>query len=949
MNELYFIAIFLIFISSYILVLRNFKFSLYVLILLSVLLHKELFSFYRWDLMPVRIFMLALLCSGITKIYLYLIKEGGIKSLLNYLKDPFIITILTIWFVRGISIIFSKNLQASLLLFGFFTTIVALGIYLYLTFKDTPEELINYLKFFTYVVFALTLFGYFQLYYFYQTQSVIGAMWPVPGKVPRVGSIFWDVNHYGSLLAAVLPVLVFFFFQEKKLKFKLLDLVMILSSLGSLLLTNSRTSWMLAGFSFLFFLTILMIKKFGVRGILYIFLSIVLVSTPFLIEYSNKKSDFRRYVRDSFHYRIDSFDSHLMLLTGAYQIFEEHPYLGGGYGSFFEHFSKTDIAPEFFTRDTAALSNRVPAHTIWGEALSETGIVGTVPLVLFSLFTVISPLYLFFNAKDKKTRFFGGVTSSAVFGWYLAGIFYSYNSEFYWILIFSYFIWSIGTIGQGWVKKIINYFFSKSHILLSIVAVISFVLIFAGLGRNHLIPWDEAIYAKVAKNMVVNNEYIVPHWDSLATGWFEKPPLYMWMMSFFMKILGFNSWAARLPSAIFGFLTVILVYLFGKKLFNKTAALISSLSLITTVQFLYYSRASMLDVAVTFFITLALYLYWLAKKSEKKHLWILSGVSIGLAVMTKGFVGLLPFLVIGLYELYLIFSHEQKINRKLIVNYLFIFLPFLLIAVPWHLTMYSMSGKSFIDKYFIYHVWDRATSVIEDKGNPFFWYAIVLKVSMRTWFVVLLAAFPFSIFHFYKKDKKFVFLTIWTISIFLFFSVAKSKLVWYITPIYPALCLMVGIFSEKVLDFVMGKLKVSNNQTFKFLSMYLLIVFSLFYLFLHKEMVYTSDLTGPQSRLLMLKDKVFGKERTVYLDRMEIPIPLFYSDGPFVTLDVDATKEYKVPDVSDNQPLIFISKKGRYEDRVAGYSKKSKVIQEDDPWVLWYVPPEVGVFVPAEL
>src|SRR3989337_729656 len=43
-------------ILSYVLILRNLDFAVYVLILLSVLLHKELFSFYRWDLMPIRAF-----------------------------------------------------------------------------------------------------------------------------------------------------------------------------------------------------------------------------------------------------------------------------------------------------------------------------------------------------------------------------------------------------------------------------------------------------------------------------------------------------------------------------------------------------------------------------------------------------------------------------------------------------------------------------------------------------------------------------------------------------------------------------------------------------------------------------------------------------------------------------------------------------------------------------
>ena len=945
MNIFYFLVIFLIFVSSYILVLKNFKFSLYVLIVLSVLLHKELFSFYRWDLMPVRIFMLSLLFAGLTQTYLYVVKNGGIKSLFQFLKDPFIVSLLLIWFTRLLSIIFSKNLQASIFLLGFFTTTIALGIYLYLTFRNNPQELLKYLRFFTYVIFALTIFGFFQLFYFYKTDSVIGAMWPVPGKVPRVGSLFWDVNHYGALLSALIPVIFIFFVTSKGWKIKLLNLVMFFSCGFSLLLTNSRTAWMLACFSFLFFITIFLIKKFGAKGILYILIAIILVSSPFVYEYSKKKSNFRRYVRDAFHYRIDSFDSHFMLLTGAFQIFEKYPYLGGGYGSFFEHFSKTKIAPKFFTRDTAALSGRVPAHTIWGESLSETGIIGTIPFFTFSLFALLAPLYVFFKNENKENRLIGGVFSSVIFGWYIAGIFYSYNSEFFWLLIFSFFCWSIGIVGKDWVQKIINYIFSNKKIMFSIIAVLSALLIFIGLGKNHLIPWDEAIYAKVAKNMVVTGEYVVPHWNTLLQGWFEKPPLYMWMMSGLMSVLGFNSWSARLPSAFFGFLTVLLVYLFSKKLFNKTSAFISSLSLVTTVHFLYYSRASMLDVTATFFITLALYLYWQAKERKNVLLWLFSGLSTGFAVMTKGFVGLLPFLVIGLYEISLLVIYKEKLTKKLIINFGLMFFACILVAFPWHYQMYKTFGKSFIEKYFFYHVWDRATTVIEDKGNPFFWYLTVMKVSMRVWFIALLGAFPFSLLHAFKKHKKFVFLSIWAISIFLFFSVAKSKLIWYIIPIYPAVCLMIGNFSENLLGFIMKKIKILNKPHFKFLALYFLVIFSLFYLFLNREKVYTSDLNGPQATLLMEKDKIFGIERTVYLDRIEIPTALFYSDGPFVVTDVNVKDPGRVPDVSEDEPLIFISKKGRYEEFVPGYSKKSKIVKEDDPYYLWYVPSESGVFI----
>jgi len=940
MNSLYLIAIALIFVASFFLIFRNFKLSLYVLLTLSVLLHKELFSFYRWDLMPVRLFMLALFFVGIVKTYFYVVKHGGIKSLLPYIKDPFIALLLLIWLTRGLSIIFSKNLQASIFLFGFFTTTIVLGIYLYLTFKDSPAELFKYLRFFIYLVFALTIFGYFQLFYFSKTTQVIGAMWPVPGKIPRVGSTFWDVNHYGALIAALIPILFSFILFGKNKKLRILDVLILISYLASLLLTNSRTAWMLAGFSFMFFVTIILIRKFGAKGILYILLAITLVSAPFIYEYNQKKSSFRRMVRDAFHYRIDSFDSHFMLLEGTYQVFEKYPFLGGGYGSFFEHFSKTKIAAEFFTRDTAALTNRVPAHTIWGESLSETGIFGTVPFVIFLLLALIVPLYVFFKGENKEQRFLGGMISSILFGWYLAGVFYSYNSEFFWILVFSYFIWGVGTVGKDWFKKVLEHFLTDNKVIFYGILTVGALLIFSGLGKNYLIPWDEAIYAKVAKNMVANNNYMVPHWDNLSKGWYEKPPLYMWMMSVPMRLIGFNSWSARLPSALFGLLTIVLVYLLAKKLFNKTTAFISSLALMTTVHFLYYSRASMLDVTTTFFITLALVLYWKAKESEKYLYWVLSGLFIGVAVMVKGVVGFLPFLVVAVYEIVLYIFFKQRFSKKLFLSYFLTFFSALIIAGPWHFAMYKMFGKEFIDKYVLYHVWDRATTVIEDKGNPFYWYLIVMKVSMRIWFVALLGALPYFLFKSYKKDKKHVFLLVWAVVIFLFFSIAKSKLVWYIIPIYPVVSIMVGAFSDRVLNFVMEKRKELNNRMFKIFAVFSVFVFSLFYLFWNREMVYTSDLNGPQAKLLILKDKLFGSDQLVYLDRIEIPTALFYTDGPFIVIDANFKDKSRIPMVDEDEPLVVISKKGRYETTVPGYTKNPKIVKEYDPWVLWYISPE---------
>src|SRR3989338_4375447 len=46
-----------------------------------------------------------------------------------------------------------------------------------------------------------------------------------------------------------------------------------------------------------------------------------------------------------------------------------------------------------------------------------------------------------------------------------------------------------------------------------------------------------------------------------------KPAGYFYLVLPFVKVLGLNVWAVRLPSALLGILTVYLIYLFTNKLF----------------------------------------------------------------------------------------------------------------------------------------------------------------------------------------------------------------------------------------------------------------------------------------------------------------------------------------------------------------------------------------------
>ncbi len=939
----------IIFFSSLLLLLTDKKLAIHVLLVLSVLLHKQLFKIYSWNFLPIRVFMLAFLAWSCGIVAYSVIKKKTLKPIFAKLKDPFIMLLVALWFVRVLSLFFTKNLGASINLLAFFTTIVSLGIFLYLYLKDAPHQTLAYIKTYIFILFALCLFAYFQAYLYLSAGKIIGALWNIPDKFPRLGSLFWDVNHFGGLLAALLPVLGALILSAKKIKHALLYSLMLLPMSGVLLFTNSRTSWILAGVAGLTFVLLLLFKRFGKKGIFAIGLVLAFFTGIFLSEYSVHGSPLREKINNFFHYRMDSFDAHFMLIKGAIEIFNKYPVLGGGYGGFFEHFADTSIAAEYFGRDPAAFTTRVPAHTIWGEVLSETGLVGLSIFVLFMTLILGSLLYLFFKTESKEQTLLSSAMFASILGWLVAGIFYSYNSEFFFLVLFLYFMYAVSSLGKDFgVNQMVSFLKNRLDLGFILLSTLSFALIFISLGKNHLIPWDEAIYAGVSKNMVKTSEYLVMEWVP-GKVWFEKPPLMMWLMAGFMKLMGVGEWAARIPSAMFGFSTILLVYIWAKKLFGKGAAFISGLALLTSVHFLYYARASMMDVSVTFFITLALYFYYYAKQNKKSSLWLLSGLSIGLAIMTKGVVGLLPFAIIGLYELYLFFTRAQKLSVELVKNYSLLFIYALIIVLPWHLYMHLKFGADFWANYIGYHVFDRALTAIEDKGQPFFWYLIVMKVSMRIWFVALIPAFAYGIFKAVKKQKKFVFLLVWSLFIFLFFSIAKSKLIWYMTPIYPVAVMFVGIFIRDATQWMFFVLCNLRSKPLRklftpkeiplvgvFLSYFAITVFGLTYFYYHKHMVYTGDLTGSQAKLLKLKDVHFGLGEKVYADRIELPLILFYSDSPYEQVDYSPLKQ-RLKSAGDNKQIVFITKGSRYSSLKEDFPRISSV-QADGDWILGYLP-----------
>ena len=97
--------------------------------------------------------------------------------------------------------------------------------------------------------------------------------------------------------------------------------------------------------------------------------------------------------------------------------------------------------------------------------------------------------------------------------------------------------------------------------------VIGLVLFLFYTWSMPLIDPDEPRYASTASDMVMNNNWIVPHFNGAPR--INKPPLFYWAIAISYKIFGISEFSARLPATLAAIGTVLITYLWGRQLEDR--------------------------------------------------------------------------------------------------------------------------------------------------------------------------------------------------------------------------------------------------------------------------------------------------------------------------------------------------------------------------------------------
>ncbi|MEO6838455.1 MAG: glycosyltransferase family 39 protein [Ginsengibacter sp.] len=368
---------------------------------------------------------------------------------------------------------------------------------------------------------------------------------------------------------------------------------------------------------------------------------------------------------------------------------------------------------------------------------------------------------------------------------------------------------------------------TKSNLYLTIIILSGIIFFIPFLGRVHLFDWDEINFAESAREMIVTGNYhrvqinFQPFW--------EKPPLFFWLQVGAMKLFGINEFAARFPNAIFGIITLVTLFLIGRKYKSSRFGFIWAISYLGTFLPHLYFKSGIIDPIFNYFIFLSVYFMYLDISGEvfkNKYVYpSLAGFFIGLATLTKGPVGLLVFLIsFFAYFLFTRFKNFPGIKKIL----LFIFF-FTLICLLWFGQEVINHGFWFLKEFLSYQV-DLFLHPVASHGEPFYYHFVVVFIGCFPISIIALPIFFGKNVDVNKDFLRLMKILFWTVMIL--FSITTTKIVHYSSLTYMPLAFMAACY----LDWL-----IVNKQKMKISLLILIAFMGLVFSFLLAALPYVAN------------------------------------------------------------------------------------------------------------
>ncbi|MGE5219368.1 MAG: ArnT family glycosyltransferase, partial [Chloroflexota bacterium] len=297
----------------------------------------------------------------------------------------------------------------------------------------------------------------------------------------------------------------------------------------------------------------------------------------------------------------------------------------------------------------------------------------------------------------------------------------------------------------------------SARVAIAVLTLVCAVALFDHLGAPALFEPDEGRNAEKAREILLLRDWVTPHENFLVV--LDKPIPYYWLVAASYRLFGVSEWSARLPSAVAAAGCVVLIFLLAQRRFGLWPGLWAALVLMTSLEFFLLSRIVIFDMALTFFITLALCGFFAALDEpacgRRRATLLVMYTSLAAATLIKGPIGVvLPGLVIVPY---LIITQRLSALREIDLG-LGIAL-FVAIVAPWH---YFVEARN--PGYLHYFFWEEnITRYLTPHFNrPGSWYYFLLVVAAGFFPWTLHIPTVFRQAWQRRHDNAVLFLSLWT-------------------------------------------------------------------------------------------------------------------------------------------------------------------------------------------
>ena len=329
----------------------------------------------------------------------------------------------------------------------------------------------------------------------------------------------------------------------------------------------------------------------------------------------------------------------------------------------------------------------------------------------------------------------------------------------------------------------------------------------------------ECFVSVTAREMLENNDWIMPTFNGELR--LQKTPLSYWLVAILSKVTGeVDEFTTRLPSAVFGILSVAaMLYFVNQWLSFRTAAL-SAAVWATSLGYIRYSHNARPEMVLTFFILLCFLTFYSAVSTTNRKrqvaYMLVFWISFGLANIAKG-PAPLPLVLVPLFFYVAVFRRWKQIPKLLPIIGMVVFLA---IVLPWPLAIASRLNwdltvwkREFVDRFF---------GTYASGGKSFYYYLPKMFQFMLPWaaFVPLALAAPF--YRVWEKRQPVMqFLWLWFVVGLGFLTITSGKRQHYIIPMIPAIAVLTAILLE---DMVFCRKAYTNKFARNFLFSHLVVL-----------------------------------------------------------------------------------------------------------------------------